>query len=83
MIKLKSLLTEEQVTTKEYTLPKDHKPAMRVPKGGSMCLNCKFLGDDKKSCTEDNFIKWNNGSGKLPYPADEFCSDFYEPKQEI
>lgn len=58
--------------------PPDHEPGMRVPKGGSCCANCKFLGDDKASCTNEYFIKWN-GSEKLPAAADEYCSDWYEP----
>lgn len=60
--------------------PKDHVPAIRVPKGGSSCSSCKFLGDDGKSCKNEYFIKWH-GSPKLPAPADEYCSDWYEPKK--
>jgi hypothetical protein len=60
------------------TFPKDHQPGMRVPKGGSSCSSCEYLGEDKKSCTNTHFIKWN-GSGTLPAPPDEYCSDWYEP----
>lgn len=45
-----------------------------------MCANCKYLGPDSASCTNEYFVKWN-GSEKLPAPADEYCSDWYEPKQ--
>lgn len=58
--------------------PKDHRAAMRVPKGGSSCASCEFLGKDEKSCTNKFFIAWNNGSDVLPFAADEFCSDWYE-----
>jgi|HubBroStandDraft_5_1064220.scaffolds.fasta_scaffold51358_2 hypothetical protein len=58
--------------------PKDHRAAMRVPKGGSSCASCEFLGKDGKSCTNKFFIAWNNGSDVLPFAADEFCSDWYE-----
>lgn len=63
----------------EPQYPKDHKPAMRVPHGGSMCANCKYLKDREKGlCGEPNFVKWN-GSDKIPGKIDEFCSDWYEP----
>lgn len=61
------------------TYPANHEPGMRVPKGGSMCANCEYLGKDKKTCTNKFFIKWN-GSKLLPAPADEFCSDWFEEK---
>ncbi len=63
------------------TLPKGHQPGMRVPKGGSMCANCKFLAKDRKNCMESNFIKWNKGS-LIPGPVDEYCSDFYIPRDK-
>jgi len=59
--------------------PKDHKPAMRVPKGGSSCAKCEYLGNDSKTCNNKFFIFWN-GSNKLPAPADEYCSDWFEAK---
>lgn len=64
------------------TYPPDHKPAMQVPKGGSSCASCEYLGEDGQSCTNKYFIAWN-GSGKLPHPADEYCSDWYEPKEKL
>lgn len=56
--------------------PKDHQPGMKVPKGGSNCLSCEYYGGND-NCKNSYFIKWN-GSGKLPYPAAEYCSDWYE-----
>ncbi len=57
--------------------PADHEPGMKVPKGGSMCKNCEYVSGQK--CTNKYFIKWN-GSDIIPAPIDEYCSDFYEPK---
>jgi len=79
--------SEEKLAMPE--LPPNHHAAMRVPKGGSCCANCEYLGDDKKSCRNDYFIKWDGGkekpadSDRLPYPADEYCSDWYEPENEL
>jgi predicted ABC-type ATPase len=63
------------------TYPSDHKAAMRVPKGGSSCASCEYLVG-KDECSNKHFQKWN-GSNKLPAPADEYCSDWYEPKKKI
>lgn len=59
--------------------PANHKPAMRVPEGGSCCANCEYLKDSEKGlCGNKFFIAWN-GSNKIPAPIDQFCSDWYEP----
>lgn len=65
----------------QFELPKDHKPAMRVPRGGSSCASCEYLGKDGASCMNEYFQKWH-GSSKLPAPANEYCSDWYEPKRK-
>lgn len=39
--------------------------------------NCEYLKG--KECTNEYYIKWN-GSGNIPAPVDEFCSDWFEPK---
>jgi len=57
--------------------PEDHVPGMVVPKGGSSCAKCEYLGDDKKTCTNEYFIKWN-GSELIPAPIDEYCSDWFD-----
>jgi hypothetical protein len=62
-----------------FHLPFDHKPGMKVPKGGSSCAKCEYLGKDKKTCTNTYFIEWHGGD-KLPAPADEYCSDWFEGK---
>lgn len=61
------------------TYPPDHVPAMRVPKGGSSCASCEYVSEDKKHCSNEDFIAWH-GSNKLPAPADAYCSDWYEPR---
>jgi hypothetical protein len=64
--------------------PPNHKAGMRVPKGGSMCANCKFLNrETMKDCTEPYFIKWNGGRSLIPAPIDEYCSDFYQPGKPV
>lgn len=71
-------------TPSEPEYPPSHKAGMKVPIGGSMCANCRFLSDDQKHCTSDYFIRWEGenkpaGSNVIPAPIDEYCSDFYEP----
>lgn len=66
------------MTSNEPTYPADHEPAMRVPKGGSSCSSCEYLGKSGNECTNSHFIAWH-GTGKLPAPAIEYCSDWYEP----
>jgi hypothetical protein len=66
---------------KEPTYPADHVPALRVPEGGSSCASCRWLSDDHKHCCNRHFIRWH-GSDRLPYPADEFCSDWWEHWEE-
>lgn len=63
-----------------FELPKDHLPGMRVPKGGSSCAKCEYLKSDGESCGNEHFIKWH-GSEKLPFAADEYCSDWFEAKE--
>ena len=68
---------EQQSGEVEY--PPDHQPGMQVPKGGSCCANCRYLGGDQTSCTSPYFQKWH-GSAEIPAPIDEFCSDWWEPQ---
>ena len=65
------------MANRKATYSPGHRPGLQVPKGGSMCANCKYLGRDRKTCTEKNFIKWN-GSALIPAPIDEYCSDWWE-----
>lgn len=58
--------------------PRNHRPGMKVPRGGSSCSTCKFVSQDRQHCGNEYFVLWN-GSDKLPAPADSYCSDWYEP----
>ena len=62
-----------------FRFPPDHQPGMQVPPGGSACSKCKYLSDDGDDCTNQYFIEWN-GSPDLPAPADQYCSDWFEPR---
>lgn len=62
----------------ERVLPPNHKLGLRVPKGGSMCADCRFLATSK-TCGNPRFVEWN-GSPRLPAPANEYCCDLYEPR---
>jgi hypothetical protein len=59
--------------------PANHQPILRVPRGGSMCLNCRFLGDDERTCTNRYYIEFH-GTDRLPYPADQMCSDWWQAR---
>jgi len=64
---------------KDFTLPPDHVPGMRVPRGGSSCKSCEYLKDAKERiCGNKYFVKWN-GSSVIPGQIDAYCSDWYEP----
>jgi hypothetical protein len=75
----KRLLAEEY-GGKEFELPSNHSAGLKVPKGGSCCANCKFWNSEKSLCGNKYYVKWN-GDGTIPVPADEFCSDWWEPKK--
>lgn len=65
----------------QFQLPANHTPGVVVPKGGSCCANCKYgeTRDDGSYCNNTYFAEWH-GEAKLPAPADEFCSDWWEAK---
>ncbi len=62
------------------SFPRDHVAALRVPKGGSSCANCKFVDVDAHACKSAHYARWNGGSSALPkgLAADEICSDWWE-----
>jgi hypothetical protein len=51
---------------------------MRVPQGGSMCANCRYVRG--QTCTNKYFIEYY-GTNKIPAPIDEYCSDWFEPRK--
>jgi hypothetical protein len=61
----------------DFKYPASHKLGMQVPTGGSMCDNCRFLGDDQKTCKHPEWIKWNGGDNKLPFPDENYCCDLW------
>lgn len=66
---------------KRVTIPVGHRPAMRVPVGGSSCANCQFYarsGGRYGSCTSRDYQAYY-GTRLIPCPPREFCSDWYEP----
>lgn len=62
--------------------PADHQPGMRVPPGGSSCSSCRYVSDDAMHCGNEYFQRWH-GSNELPAPANEYCSDWYEPQEGL
>jgi len=61
----------------DFKYPASHKLGLQVPYGGSMCKNCSFLGTDHKTCKNKEFVKWQGGNNKLPYPDENFCCDLW------
>jgi hypothetical protein len=75
MIKMLELLLAEGKI--EY--PSNHKPGIRVPKGGSMCANCKWWGSEENICNNKYWQEWAE-TDKVPYPGDEYCCNWWEVK---
>jgi hypothetical protein len=64
-----------------FNLPKNHKPFMKITKGGSSCKNCVFVNAEKHECNNKYYIEWNGGDKKLPESSlDEMCSDWWSDK---
>lgn len=61
-------------------LPPDHQAGMPVPKGGSSCMNCRFLQEGMQ-CSSPEFQAWNRSPQIPAAEADSYCSDWWEPKQ--
>lgn len=64
----------------EATYPFGHRPGMEVPKGGSDCAKCRHVSPDMKHCRQTDFIAWRRGDDRLPYPADEYCCDWFRAR---
>jgi hypothetical protein len=52
---------------------------MRKPTGGNFtCAACRFLSEDRKRCGSPDYARVM-GTDALPLPAEEMCSNFFEP----
>ena len=71
-----------RIAKRKPTYPSDHKPAMQVPRGGSSCKTCRFVTKDLCHCGNEHFVAWH-GTPELPFPADEYCSDWYEAAKGV
>lgn len=78
-MKLKELLLEDYGGPGKMELPATHKAGLKVPKGGSCCANCKFWDEKAEECVSDYYAQWA-GTKKIPHPADEYCTNWWEPK---
>lgn len=76
MIKILKILKEEY-GGKIFKLPPEHQAGLKVPKGGSCCANCKYWTGN--SCSNNYYQQWS-GTNKIPYSPDEYCSDWWTPK---
>lgn len=81
---VRNIIAEEALNegAEAYHAP-GHQVGERVPAGGSMCANCKWLKDEQY-CSNKYFQRWHaeaKGSktpSKLPAPADEYCCDNWQ-----
>lgn len=55
-----------------HKIPDRYPFAEEVPKEGTSCANCYFLGKDGKTCRNKIYIK-KNGSNQLGKKASRWC----------
>lgn len=72
-------LSEILITEGVIEYPENHKPGMRVTKGGSMCANCEYWEADGNKCNNKYWLQWHEDEN-IPYPADEYCCNWWHPK---
>ena len=77
--KLLHILHENYGGPGEGELPASHQAGMKVPKGGACCANCKWWDQEGTICTNPYYKKWAHTT-QIPAPADEYCSDWWQPK---
>lgn len=68
----------EQYGGGDYAVSSNHRAALKVPKGGSCCLNCKYWKSGESTCGNEYFYKWAQ-TNEIPVAPDEYCSDWWEP----
>jgi hypothetical protein len=78
MISLITLL--ENYGGGQYEVPSNHKAGLRVPVGGSCCKNCKYWNDSDNKCGNKFYQNWSETDGEIPFPPNEYCSDWWEPR---
>lgn len=78
MIKLANLI--ENYGGGKYELPPEHKAGMKIPKGGSSCISCKYWNNSDSKCNNTYYQQWSETDGEIPFDPNEYCSDWYEPK---
>lgn len=63
-------------------LPPGHQVGLRVPKGGSSCASCRYYNPQggRYGTCESSYYQASVGTALIPMPADEWCSDMYEPR---
>lgn len=79
MIKLTDLLLEDYGGPGKMVLPSYHQAGLKVPKGGSCCANCKYWMPKEQICNNKYYQEWA-GTDTIPYAADEYCTNWWEPK---
>jgi hypothetical protein len=77
-MKLIKVLHENYGGPGELVLPDSHQAGMRVTKGGSMCPNCEYWEEEGNICNNKYWKKWSEVEA-IPYPADEYCCNWWEP----
>ena len=63
-----------------FNYPPNNELVVRVPKEGSKCGNCKYLGGDGTTCKNKDYIAFM-GTNKLPLPKDRMCSIWWEERK--
>lgn len=77
MIKLSNLM-EDFGGPGKAVYASDHVAGMQVPKGGSMCANCKFFyTSDGPKCDSVYWQKWAQ-TREIPVAADEYCCNWFD-----
>jgi hypothetical protein len=57
---------------KRFVIPARYGFGVEVPKGGSSCASCFYVGGDGASCNNAIFRRVE-GTSELGKPASEFC----------
>lgn len=84
MVKIQTLEEIRSARDHNVEMPPHDRYGERVPIGGSMCANCKYLIDrDNKICRNKSFIAWEGpdkpaGSNKIPGEINSYCSIWWE-----